>query len=44
MHGNCAQQRKKIPTVVMHILIIYMHTLLPYPCQTLSGTYAFHVA
>ena len=38
-HNNA----KHISNVVMHILVMDMHTLFPLPCHILSKTYAFHV-
>ena len=38
-HNNA----KQISNVVMHILIMDMHTLLPLPCQRLFETHAYNV-
>ena len=39
-HNNA----KQISSVVMHSLMVDIHTLLPSQCQMLSETYAYHMA
>ena len=38
-HNNATQ----ISNVVTYILILYMHTFLPWPCQIMFETYTYHV-